>query len=309
MANSSDRIDKANQGIESGVVQLSDRLKTPQGVEQIDSELRLLEALLFAAVEPIDTQTLRERMPEEADVVALLARLARDYAGRGVNLVRVADKWRFQTAPDLEQNLIDVKEAPRKLSNAALETLAIIAYHQPVTRAEIEDVRGVAVSKGTIDVLMELNWVRLRGRRRTPGRPVTLGTTDAFLAHFSLETISDLPGREDLKAAGLLDPRLPKDFEMPEPMSVDDLDNDEDPMEIEQEDPSFFEDFLGSGLVIILVIAVLVFGGRGKISSIMGDLGKGITSFKKGLKDEVSDAKDSLDEAIDVTPKKEKAPK
>jgi segregation and condensation protein B len=244
MANPSDRIDKATQGIESGVVQLSERLKTPHDVEKIDSDLRLLEALLFAAVEPIDTQTLRDRMPEKADVGALLARLARDYAGRGVNLVRVADKWRFQTAPDLEQNLIDVKEAPRKLSNAALETLAIIAYHQPVTRAEIEDVRGVAVSKGTIDVLMELNWVRLRGRRRTPGRPVTLGTTDAFLAHFNLETISDLPGREDLKAAGLLDPRLPKDFEMPEPMSVDDLDNAEDPMEMEQEDPSFFEDFL-----------------------------------------------------------------
>lgn len=245
MANSSDRTDQANQGIESGVVQLSERLKTPQNVEKIDAELRLLEALLFAAIEPIDTQTLRDRMPDDTDVGALLARLARDYAGRGVNLVRVADKWRFQTAPDLEHALIDVKEAPRKLSNAALETLAIIAYHQPVTRAEIEDVRGVAVSKGTIDVLMELKWVRLRGRRRTPGRPVTLGTTDAFLAHFNLETISDLPGREDLKAAGLLDPRLPKDFEMPEPMSVDDLDNDEDPMEMEVEDPSFFEDFLG----------------------------------------------------------------
>jgi segregation and condensation protein B len=156
----------------------------------------------------------------------------------------VADKWRFQTASDLEPNLVDVKEAPRKLSNAALETLAIIAYHQPVTRAEIEDVRGVAVSKGTIDVLMELNWVRLRGRRRTPGRPVTYGTTDGFLAHFNLETIADLPGRDDLKAAGLLDPRLPKDFEMPEPKMVDDIDTDEDPLEMETEDPNFFEDFL-----------------------------------------------------------------
>jgi len=197
----------------------------------------------LSQVEPIDTQTLRERLPEEADVGALLARLARDYSGRGVNLVRVADRWRFQTAVDLEPHLTDIKEAPRKLSKAALETLAIIAYHQPVTRAEIEDVRGVAVSKGTIDVLMELGWVRLRGRRRTPGRPVTYGTTEAFLAHFNLEDISDLPGREDLKAAGLLDPRLPKDFEMPEPMMPDTLTNEEDPLE-EEDDPNFFEDFL-----------------------------------------------------------------
>lgn len=244
MTNSSDRVNRANEAIESDVVQLSSRLKTPNDAEVLETGLRLLEALLFAAVEPIDTQTLRERMPEDVDVGALLARLARDYAGRGVNLVRVADKWRFQTAPDLEQNLVDVKEAPRKLSNAALETLAIIAYHQPVTRAEIEDVRGVVVSKGTIDVLMELNWVRLRGRRRTPGRPVTYGTTDGFLAHFNLETIADLPGRDDLKAAGLLDPRLPKDFEMPEPKMLDDIDTDEDPLEMETEDPSFFEDFL-----------------------------------------------------------------
>lgn len=244
MSNSSDRVENAKDGIESGIVQISDRLKTPHNVETIEANLRLLEALLFAAVEPIDTQTLRDRMPEDADVGALLARLTRDYAGRGVHLVRVADKWRFQTAPDLEHHLTDVKEAPRKLSNAALETLAIIAYHQPVTRAEIEDVRGVAVSKGTLDVLMELSWVRLRGRRRTPGRPVTYGTTDEFLAHFNLETITDLPGRDDLRSAGLLDPRLPKDFEMPEPKMMDDINTDEDPLEMETEDPNFFEDFL-----------------------------------------------------------------
>ncbi len=246
MAGSSERLDKANAGIEIGVVKMTDRLRPRMDAEAFDAEMRLLEALLFAAVEPIDTQTLRERMPEGVDVGALLARLAQDYSGRGVNLVRVADKWRFQTAPDLEEHLTEIKEAPRKLSNAALETLAIIAYHQPVTRAEIEDVRGVAVSKGTIDVLMELNWVRLRGRRRTPGRPVTYGTTDGFLAHFNLETIADLPGRDDLKAAGLLDPRLPKDFEMPEPMMVDDVDTDEDPLEIEQAEANFFEDFLGN---------------------------------------------------------------
>lgn len=243
MSQSSDRINKATAGIEAGVVQITERLKTGGDV---DSNLRLLEALLFAAVEPIDVPTLRERLPEDADVGALLARLVRDYEGRGVNLVRVADRWRFQTAPDLSDNLVDVKEARRKLSNAALETLAIVAYHQPVTRAEIEDVRGVAVSKGTLDVLMELGWLRLRGRRRTPGRPVTYGTTDGFLAHFNLETIADLPGRDDLKAAGLLDPRLPKDFEMPEPMMADDLSGDEDPLE-DEDDPQFFEDFLEDG--------------------------------------------------------------
>jgi len=240
---SEDRVEKAAEGIESSVVSLTARLQSSPEGKTIEADLRLLEALLFAAVEPIDTQTLRERLPEEADVGALLARLARDYAGRGVNLVRVADRWRFQTAIDLEPHLTDIKEAPRKLSKAALETLAIIAYHQPVTRAEIEDVRGVVVSKGTIDVLMELGWVRMRGRRRTPGRPVTYGTSEAFLAHFNLEDIADLPGCEDLKAAGLLDPRLPKDFEMPEPIMPDALTNEEDPLE-EEEDPNFFEDFL-----------------------------------------------------------------
>ncbi len=240
---SQERVDKAAAGIEASVVSLTERLTVTPHDKSIEQEIRLLEALLFAAVEPIDIETLRDRMPEETDVGALLARLARDYAGRGVNLVRVANRWRFQTAPDLEPSLVDIKEAPRKLSKAALETLAIISYHQPVTRAEIEDVRGVAVSKGTIDVLMELGWIRLRGRRRTPGRPVTYGTTESFLAHFNLETIADLPGRDDLKAAGLLDPRLPKDFEMPEPIMPDDLTADEAPIE-EEDDPEFFEDFL-----------------------------------------------------------------
>ena len=239
---SNDRVEKAAAGIDAGVVDLAERLRT-SGESETEQALRLLEALLFAASEPNDIETLRERMPEGSDVNALIARLTRDYAGRGINLVRVANRWRFQTAPDLEHHLTDIKEAPRKLSRAALETLAIIAYHQPVTRAEIEDVRGVAVSKGTIDVLMELGWARLRGRRRTPGRPVTYGTTEAFLAHFNLEDISDLPGRDDLRAAGLLDPRLPKDFEMPEPMMPDALTNEEDPLE-EEEEANFFEDFL-----------------------------------------------------------------
>lgn len=238
----SSRLDAATAGIEDDVVRLNDRLQLKAG--EVDHELRLLEALLFAAVEPIDVATLRDRMPNGADVVALLARLQRDYEGRGVNLVTVADRWRFQTAPDLAENLVDVREAPRKLSKAALETLAIIAYHQPVTRAEIEDVRGVAVSKGTLDVLMELGWARIRGRRRTPGRPVTYGTTDGFLGHFNLETITDLPGRDELKSAGLLDPRLPKDFEMPEPSMLDTLASDEDPLEMDPEEVDFFEDFL-----------------------------------------------------------------
>lgn len=241
-----DRVEKAAAGIEEGIVNLHERLQTRANSEAMEQDMRLLEALLFAAAEPIDIETLRERMPEGCDVGALIARLSRDYAGRGINLVHVANRWRFQTAPDLAGHLVDVKEAPRKLSRAALETLAIIAYHQPVTRAEIEDVRGVAVSKGTIDVLMELGWARLRGRRRTPGRPVTYGTTEGFLAHFNLEQISDLPGREDLKAAGLLDPRLPKDFEMPSPMMPDELTLDEDPLE-DDEQPEFFEDFMEGG--------------------------------------------------------------
>jgi segregation and condensation protein B len=239
---SSSRVETAAAGIESDVIDLNERLQTRSDGESMEADMRLLEALLFAAVEPIDIETLRERMPDGCDVSALIARLARDYAGRGVNLVRVAERWRFQTAPDLEHSLVDIRETPRKLSKAALETLAIIAYHQPVTRPEIEDVRGVAVSGGTIDVLMELGWVRIRGRRRTPGRPVTYGTTENFLAHFNLEQITDLPGRDDLKAAGLLDPRLPKDFEVPTPMMS--MDINEDPIEEEDDDGEFVMDFM-----------------------------------------------------------------
>ena len=237
----SDRVKLATAGMDEDVVRLTDRLKSKGDGEPMDDELRLLEAFLFAAVEPIDVATLRERMPDDCDVGVLIARLSREYAGRGINLVNVADRWRFQTAPDLAGSLIDIKEAPRKLSRAALETLSIVAYHQPVTRAEIEDVRGVAVSKGTLDVLMELGWVRIRGRRRTPGRPVTYGTTENFLAHFNLEQITDLPGREELKAAGLLDSRLPKDFDIPTPMIS--MDIDEDPIE-DDEEGEFVMDFM-----------------------------------------------------------------
>ena len=171
--------------------------------------LRMLEALLFAAREPQTETDLAVRMPQGVDLRALLRELQAAYAGRGVNLWCFGGRWTFRTAADLAFLLRHDAVEARKLSRAALETLAIVAYHQPVTRAEIEDIRGVAVSKGSLDVLLETGWVRLRGRRRTPGRPVTYGTTPAFLDHFGLETIDDLPGLAELKGAGLLDAAVP----------------------------------------------------------------------------------------------------
>jgi segregation and condensation protein B len=172
----------------------------------IDFEyVRLLEAILFASREPITERVLANRLPEGADLKAILSNIQNTYAGRGVNLVRAGNSWAFRTSPELAQLLNKEIEVPRKLSRAAIETLSIIAYHQPITRAEIEEVRGVGLSKGTMDVLLEASWIKPRGRRRTPGRPVTWGTTDVFLDQFGLEDIRDLPGMEDLKAAGLLD--------------------------------------------------------------------------------------------------------
>src|SRR5690606_23680991 len=158
--------------------------------------------LLFASAEPIDEKTLAKRLPEDADLKAALAQLQEIYATRGVNLVRVAGKWAFRTSNDLGHLMTREAQEPKKLSRAAIETLAIIAYHQPVTRAEIEAIRGVTISKGTLDVLMETGWVRLRGRRKVPGRPVTYGTTEEFLSHFGLDAVDDLPGLEELKGAG-----------------------------------------------------------------------------------------------------------
>jgi len=178
--------------------------------------LRMLEALLFAAVEPLDEATLAERLPKSVDVQELITELQESYASRGVNLVKRANCWMFQTAPDLAFLLQREVEQERRLSRAGQETLAIIAYHQPVTRAEIEEIRGVSVSKGTLDVLMEASWVRPVGRRQTPGRPVTYGVTDEFLVHFGLESVKDLPGVEELKAAGLLDADLPPEFSLVE---------------------------------------------------------------------------------------------
>ena len=167
--------------------------------------LRLLEAVLFASAEAVPERVLAQRLPEGTDVAALLEDLKRRYANRGVNLVRAGKTWAFRTAPDLASRLVLETTVPRKLSRAAVETLAIIAYHQPVTRAEIEEIRGVSVHRGTLDVLLEAGWIRLAGRRRTPGRPMTWATADAFLDHFGLEKLSDLPGLEELKGAGLLD--------------------------------------------------------------------------------------------------------
>jgi segregation and condensation protein B len=193
--------------------------------------LRLLEALLFASAEPLDVETLAERLPDQVDVGEALQRLQSEYSSRGVNLVCVAGKWTFRTANDLAWLMArDVVET-RKLSRAAIETLAIIAYHQPVTRTEVEEIRGVSMSKGTLDVLLETGWIRPRGRRKTPGRPITFGTTDDFLGHFGLQALSDLPGLDELKGAGLLDGRLPPGFNVPMPSDDPGLHEDEDPLD------------------------------------------------------------------------------
>ncbi len=170
-------------------------------------ELRMLEAMLFAATEPVSESVLASRMPKDADLSALLEELSGHYTGRGIRLSRVAGKWAFRTAEDLASHLRVETKVMRKLSRAAVETLAIIAYHQPVTRGEVEEIRGVALSRGTLDLFLELEWLRPVGKRRTPGRPTTWGTTQKFLEHFNLDSLSDLPGLADLKAAGLLDTR------------------------------------------------------------------------------------------------------
>nr|WP_245276184.1 SMC-Scp complex subunit ScpB [Methylocapsa aurea] len=192
--------------------------------------MRIAEALLFAAPEPLGEQDIEKRLPRGVTAVAVLDQLKAAYSSRGVNLVRVGGKWMFRTAADLAWLLAGGESEPKKLSRAALETLAIVAYHQPVTRAEIEEIRGVAISKGTLDVLLETGWVRLRGRRRAPGRPITYGTTQSFLVQFGLDAITDLPGLEELKGAGLFDGRLPSGFGIPQPSDQADLAPDEDPL-------------------------------------------------------------------------------
>lgn len=206
-----------------------EHLAAMQGPAPNPEHLRMLEAILFAASEPLSEKALATSLPQGAEVSLLLADLQRSYEKRGVNLVRVSEKWQFRTAPDLAFLLRKEQPEQKRLSRAAIETLAIVAYHQPVTRAEIEDIRGVAVSKGTLDALMEVGWVKIRGRKRTPGRPVTYGTTDLFLQHFGLESVSHLPGTDELKAAGFLDALPPSGFDVPNPS--DQLSADEDPYE------------------------------------------------------------------------------
>ena len=200
-------------------------------VERLHEAARIAEALIFAASEPVEESEINKKMPEGVKASEALEHLREHYGNRGINLVRVARRWTFRTAADLGWLLSREKTEQKKLSRAAIETLAIIAYHQPTTRAEIEDIRGVAISKGTLDVLLETGWVRLRGRRRAPGRPVTYGTTDAFLLNFGLETLGDLPGLDELRGSGMFDGRLPAGFGVPQPKDDPGLAEDEDPLE------------------------------------------------------------------------------
>ncbi len=209
-----------------------DTVDEDEHLEVAERNLRIVEAVLFASAEPLAALDIAVYLGEGADVEGLLALLSERYARRGVNLVRRGDKYAFRTAEDLGFLLRREQTESRVLSRAALETLSIIAYHQPATRAEVEEVRGVATGKGTLDLLMEAGWVRMRGRRRTPGRPVTYGTTEAFLDHFGLESLADLPGLEELKGAGLLSSRLPPSMQIPLPFDGP-LRDDEDPLDPE----------------------------------------------------------------------------
>ena len=194
---------------------------------------RMVEAIVFASAEPVPEKSLKARLPEDVNLSGLLEQVKASYATRGVNFVKVGDAWAFRTADDLSFLLQRESDETRKLSKAALEVLAIIAYHQPVTRAEIEEIRGVITSTGTLDLLMETDWVRMRGRRKTPGRPVTYGTTPAFLDHFGLEQVRDLPGLDELKGSGLLQSQVPASFQVPVPNDDEALTEDEDPFTLD----------------------------------------------------------------------------
>jgi len=239
-----DQIDDGGEPL--GIGQMTDLLGEAFGERQDDpvrednpamrmalaEAARMAEALVFASAEPVTDKALAERLPDGIAVTDVMKHLAAFYDKRGVNLVRIDNAWAFRTAADLSFLMSREQVQQRKLSRAALEVLAIIAYHQPVTRAEMEDIRGVETSKGTLDVLLESGWVKLRGRRKTPGRPVTYGTTTAFLDHFGLSELRDLPGMDELKAAGLLSARLPSDFAMPNPtIDPDVLTDAEEPLE------------------------------------------------------------------------------
>lgn len=210
--------------------------------------LRLVEAVLFASQAPVDARELAARLPEGVDLAALLAQLRDQYASRGVVLVERDGKWAFRTAPDLAGKLAVETTQMRRLSRAAIEVLAIVAYHQPVTRAEIEEIRGVALSKGTLDTLFEAGWIRPRGRRRTPGRPLQWATSDGFLDHFGLESIEDLPDLRELKASGLLDARPAADAYGNRAVEAGTpVDTAEPGEELEEEDTPDEEALLGLG--------------------------------------------------------------
>ena len=207
---------------------------------------RRVEALLFAAAGPLSAAEIARRLPEGADVGGAISALRERYQGRGVELECVADRWRFRTAPDLSFMMTEEREEPRRLSKAALETLAIIAYHQPCTRAEIESVRGVSLSRGTLDLLLEMGFVKLKGRRRTPGRPVTYATADKFLEHFSLASLYDLPGVQEMKAAGLLDLSIPVGFEVPDPTRSGESEGEDLLTALDDGAPEFAQDFVSA---------------------------------------------------------------
>jgi segregation and condensation protein B len=223
-------MDDGETGMIANVAEMRVVVDNTEAAERAE-ELRILEAVLFAADEPLDEKALAARLPAGADIHALLLELQQEYAPRGVNLVRVGGKWSLRTAGDLAWILTRETVVTKKLSRAAIETLAIVAYHQPVTRAEIEEIRGVTTSKGTLDVLLETGWIRLRGRRKAPGRPVTYGTSEAFMSHFGLDALADLPGIDELKGAGLIDKSLPAGFSVPVPSDDPALREDEDPLE------------------------------------------------------------------------------
>jgi len=223
------------------------RIEVAFDAERIRAEpsadaIRAAEALLFAGGEPITAKELSEKLGPAVDVAAVLMKLKAEYAGRGVQLVEAGGAWRFQSAPDLASLFTETREAPKRLPRAALETLAVIAYHQPVTRAEIEDIRGVSLSRGSMELLLEIGWIRPRGRRRTPGRPLTFGTTDAFLSHFGLASLDALPGKDDLKGLGLLDPRAAAQIDVPRPS--EDMSPDEEPLPEGDDAASFFVDHM-----------------------------------------------------------------
>jgi segregation and condensation protein B len=239
--------DAQNSEVQTPEVEVPETSETPEVEVEVEVDaqhLRLLEAVLFAALEPLTEDAISQRLPNGTPVIAALARLQEVYANRGVNLIKAGERWFFRTAEDLSEQLRVHIKVPRRLSRAAMETLAIIAYHQPVTRAEIEEIRGVGLSKGTLDALFEASWIGPKGRRRTAGRPVTWGTTNGFLTTFGIDAIGDLPGLDDLKAAGLLDKRPA--IQITDTQEVDEDENDplddEEPLEMDLLDDEVSEE-------------------------------------------------------------------